>query len=217
MEKTFTVQDQFSETVSRYVSREMGKGKDPRRAMSRIMVDWLFQAMKAAPPEDADEIVLYLMGLVRLNTPKTSRKRAAVVNEMRDTLALLIVRKINYKGARTANTADASKIAKKYVNARRFSAGFLKSGFHPALRELRKSSPDKYPRYKKHPPGELIPFTMTPNEITLAASNFATFIAERYPHAFEQGAATVNARFSQYLLDDMIAEQNAAGLNAKSA
>jgi len=218
MEKTFSVQDQFSETISRYVSREMGKGKDPRRSMRRIMVDWLFKAMTHAPPEDANEIVLYLMGLTRLRSGGTRKKRAAAVNEMRDTLALLIVRKSNYNGARSANSVDASRIAKKYVTARKFSAGFLKSGFFPALRALRTSPKgEKGPRYKKHPPGELVPFKQTADEITLAATNFATYIAERYPNAFEQGMPAVIERFTGYLQADMLAEQAAAGLTTSKA
>ena len=218
MEKTFSVQDQFSDTVARYVSREMGKGKDPRRSMRRIMVDWLFKAMENTPPAQKDEIVFYYMGLTRLSG-KTRRKRAAVVHEMQDTLALAIVRSGKYKkwNAKSLSNIEASKMAKKYVAARRFSTGFHKAGFFPALKELKSGfNNEKGPRYTKNPPGELVPFRMTPNEITLAATNFATFIAEKYPNAFEQGMPAVIQRLTGFLQKDMIDEMKAANLDAKA-
>ena len=216
MAKTFSVQDQFSDTVSRYVSREMGKGKDPRRSMIRIMTDWVFKAMAHAPPADTDDIVLYYMGLTRLSG-KTRRKRAAIVHEMQDTLALAIVRSGKYKQyqGRGLPNLEASKMAKKYVGARRYSAGLLRSGFFPALRALKASTKgEKGPKYKKSPPGALIPFKETANELTLGAINFATYIAEQYPDAFEQGMPAVIDRFTTYLHEDMIKEQQAAGLAA---
>lgn len=220
MEKTFSVQDQFSDTVARYVSREMGKGKDPRRSMRRIMADWLFQAMNHAPPADTSEIVAYLMQPAKGKENRMGpyrRKRSKVVHEMQNTLALLIVRSGKYpkRDASNLSSIEANKMAKKWVNSRKFSAGFLKAGFFPPIRELREPNKEKGPRYK-NAPGALIPFKLTPNEITLAATNFATFIAEKYPNAFEQGMPAVIQRLTGFLQKDMIDEMKAANLDAKA-
>ena len=175
--------------------------------------------MLHTPPAETDEIVFYYMALTRL-TGKTRRKRAAIVHEMQDTLALAIVKsgKIEKWNAKGLPNLEASKMAKKYIGARRYSAGFLKAGFFPALRALQTGPKgEKGPRYRKHPPGELIPFKMTADEITLGATNFATFIAEKYPDAFEKGMPAVIEKLTYFLQIDMLAEQEAAGLTTSKA
>ena len=215
MTNTFTIQNEFADTISRYVSREIGKGKDPRRSMARIMVDWLFQAMKHTPPSGTDEIVQYLMQKARVRSTTTRRKRAKVVNDMKDTMALVIIRHNNYKGARSLSNLELSKLAKKFVSRRVFSAGLLKSGFFPAIRALRKNPKQRGPDYKKSPTGRLTPFAYSSDGITLAATNFAKKIAEIYPNAFEDGMSSVSSRFATYLADDMAAELAAAELSKK--
>lgn len=175
---------------------------------------WLLNAMQATTKADRDDIQLYLMGLTRLKVSGKVRrkKKAKVVEEMAGTLALLIVRKTNYKGAKTASARDAARIARSYVNARKFSSGYLKSGFNPGLRSLRTSANEKTPRYKDLPGsfGEEI----TADNIRLTAENFAAAIAKKFPDAFEKGAKELAERLGAFLQDDMLTEQSIAGLEA---
>ncbi len=225
MEKTFAVQNDFSDTVRRYVEREMGKGKDPRKTMARLMVAWLLNALSHTPREDGNEIYMYLTGLTRLSEPKTRRKRAKVVDEFRNTLAAAIINHRDYKGARAmrkaGNVSGYYQLARKYANARKFSAGLHQAGFMTGVRFLRRMTSvrvgqmEKTPKYKHEPGG--IESYYSPNQLRLEASNFAKIIAEIAPNAFEQGAAKTAMFFNQFLQDDQLAEMKTAGLNAKRA
>ncbi len=224
MEKTFAVQNDFSDAVTRYLQREQGKGKDIIRTMNRIMSYWLLNAMRRVPRESREEIGAYLMTKVSTGTrlPATRRKRAAVVEEMRNTMAAIIINKTDYGNARALRKAGNStgyfQLARTYQRRRQFSGGFLKSGFLEGLR-VRRAPTDgsKPPNYRKHATGDSPAPTVTPNEIAMQVSNFAGLIGELFPGAFNDGLAELNARLSSLMLQDLLTGANTAGLNAKRA
>jgi hypothetical protein len=219
MEQLFKIDDSFSDTVARYVRREMMKGKDPRKTMARLMVHWLLNALKNTPREDGNEIYLYLTGQMRLANPRqTRRKRAAVVEEMRNTMALAIINNINYKGARGVKGTAYYQLAKKYAQARKFSAGLHQAGFMTGVRFLRRmgyvrADGPKTPKYR-HEPGS-IETNFSPDNLTIEATNFAKIIAEIAPNAFTTGANEVAMMFNRYIAEDMAKDQLRAGLNVK--
>ncbi len=220
MEKIFAVQNDFSGSVSRYLAREAGKGKDIVRTMDRLMGYWLLNAMKniKSPKSSRDQIRAYLMQKVR-NTPMpaTRRKRAAVVDEMRNTMAMMIVAAKNIKGARTAKGSQGYKIARNFRNQSVFSSGYIKSGFLPGLRKRRAGTDGStLPRYGKYP-GDSPDAISTPDEISMRVTNFAQMSGELFPGAFDEGLVELNARTSQWLLQDLLNGQNNAGLNSKRA
>ncbi len=213
MEETFTVTNDFSETISAYVSREAGKGKEPVRILRRLMSYWLLNALKRTDRADAAGIVSELMTKTRIRGSRKKRK-SKLYEDMRDTLAVLYVLKTNYKGAKTAKEADLYKIAKRFVASRKFSSGLHRAGFVPALRSLRTSAGERLPRYKNEP-GEMAKQTETVDGVSIEATNFAKIIAEIAPNAFEDGGAELAQRLSGYLLQDMLDAQRAAGLLVK--
>ena len=210
MAETFTVTNTFSETVSSYVSRELGKGKDPVRVLRRLMSYWLLNALKNTKREDATEIVAELMTKTRIRGTRKKRQ-SKLYQDMRDTFAVLLVLKTNYKGAKTAKAADLFKIAKKFVANRKFSSGLHRAGFVPALKSLRTRPGERLPRYKNEP-GEMAKITETDDVTSIIATNFAKVIAEIAPNAFEEGGAELQQKLSGYLISDMLDAQKAAGL-----
>lgn len=220
MEKLFSVQENFSETVARYVSRESGLGKDPIRTMNRIMSMWLLNAMKAVVGKKSsrEQIQAYMMRKIRdTPMPATRRKRAAVVGEMRNTMAMMVALKHNVKGIRQARGSEGYKIARGVKNSAVFSSGYLKSGFLPGLRARHgKTDGSPMPRYRK-PAGDSPPPEIGPNEIKMMVTNFAGMIGELFPGAFEAGALETSKRLSDFLIEDALKAQRDAGLNAKRA
>lgn len=219
MEKLLSVQENFSVTVANYVRREMMRGKDPRKTMARLMVNWLLNALKNTPKGDGNEIYLYLTGQTKLdNSRQTRRKRAGVVSEMRNTLALAIINNTNYKGARNIKGTSYYQLAKKYAQARKFSAGLHQAGFMTGVRFLRRmgyvrASGEKTPKYR-HEPGS-IETNFSPDNLTIEATNFAKIIADIAPNAFENGARELQGYLQTYLANDLVTEMNRTGLNAK--
>lgn len=223
MENLLVVQENFSETVARYVSREMGLGKDPRRTMERLMGNWVVNALVATPRANKDAIRSHWMGPFskpgsRLARTRKARSKAA--QEMAETAALVYIRHINYKeskgslGAKSLPFAQLLKLARKFVSRRVFSGGIHRAGYMPAIRVLRQKAGDRPPRYKNEP-GTEPQWTMTPDQMSIEVTNFAKIIEQIAPNAFENGATTLQGYLASYLTNDIIDGMRNAGLNAK--
>lgn len=214
MENLLTVQENFSDTVSRYVSRELGKGKDLRKTMERLMGYWVLNALKNTAKAKREEIIAYYMQSARGRLPKTRKGRSKAAHEMSETLAIVIIRHINYEGARFMSFEDTRKKARVWIGRRAFAAGVHRAGFLPALRVLRKSAGERLPRFR-HESGTPPEWTETPDQVALAVTNFTKVIGEIAPLAFESGGMELQGFLGAYLSADLIKEMNNAGLNAK--
>jgi len=214
MENLLAVEEKFSETVSRYLSREMGKGKDARKTMERLMGDWVIKALVITKRAERANIKSQLMAPYRGRIPTTRAKRSKLAHEMAETNALVHIRHINYKGARGLSFAELRKLARVYVARRMFAAGLHRAGYMPALRKLRRSAGERPPRYKNEP-GTEPRWTDTPESLTLEVMNFAKVIAVISPQAFELGAKGTQATIAGWLSEDLLKQMNRAGLNAK--
>lgn len=195
-----------------------GLGKDPVKSMNMVMSYWLLNAMRtvAGPKSSRAQITAYMMRKIRdTPLPASRRKRAAVVDEMRNTMAMLIAAKKNIKGFRQAKGSQGYKIARGIRNAASFSSGYLRFGFMEGLKARQTRGEGQMPRYRK-PAGSSPPPQITEDQIRMEVTNFASVIGELFPNAFEVGAIELLGRLNAIILADMIKAQNAAGLTAKS-
>ena len=214
MENLLAVEEKFSETVSRYLSREAGKGKDMRKTMERLMGNWVLNALVITKRAEKANIKSQLMAPYRGRIPTTRAKRSKLAHEMAETNALVHIRHINYKGARGLSFAELRKLARVYIARRVFAAGLHRAGYIPALRKLRRSAGERPPRYKNEP-GTEPQWPDTPESLPLEVMNFAKVIATISPMAFEHGATKLQGFLAGYLSKDLTDEMNRAGLNAK--
>ncbi len=222
MAELFTVSDEFSGTISRYVSGKVALGRDPVAIMNRVMSYWLLNAMKSVKKADRGAVAARLMEKFGTGSklPATRRKRAKVVNEMQNTRAAVLINMLDYGNARALRKAgDATgyfRLAKLWMMRRQFATGYHKSGFLEGLR-VRRAPTDgsKPPRYTKYPTGESPAPTVTADWIRMEVTNMAGMIAELFPNAFEVGAMELTSRLTGLMMADMIKAQNTAGLNAK--
>ena len=221
MAELFSVSDEFSGTISRYVASKVAIGRDPMAIMNRVMAYWLLNAMKSVKKADRAEVLQILMNKRGIGSklPATRRKRAKVVNEMQNTFAAAKINIIDYGNARALRKAgDATgyfRLAKLFTARRQFATGYHKSGFLEGLRARRAPTDgSKPPRYTKYPTGESPAPTATADWIRMEVTNMAGLIAELFPGAFEVGAMELTARLSGLMMEDMLKAQRAAGLNA---
>jgi hypothetical protein len=218
MENLLVVQENFSETVTRYLTREMLAGKDVRKTMERIMGYWVLNALKVTRKAAKEDIRNHWMApYTKKGTrpPRTRKARSKMAHEMEETQALVVVRFINYKGiGRTATFAELKKLARTFVARRVFSAGIHRAGYIPALRRLRQAAGERPPKYKNEP-GTEPQFTETPDTLALSVTNFAKVIAEIAGEAFTYGGVELQGKLAAYLTEDIIKAMNRSGLNAK--
>jgi hypothetical protein len=217
MENLMVVNEMFSETVARYVSREMDLGKDPRRTMTRLMGNWVLNALVATPRADKKAIRTHWTSTyTKLGTrpPRTRKKRSKKAHEMAETQALVYIRMIDYEGAKSLAFDELRLLARKFVSRRVFSGGVHRAGYIPALRVLRKPAGERPPRYKNEP-GTEPQWTMTPDQLSVEVTNFAKIIQEIAPEAFEIGATKLQGYLASYLTNDIVNGMKNAGLNAK--
>ena len=218
MENLMVVNEMFSETVARYVSREMGLGKDPRRTMERLMGNWVLNALVATKRADKNAIRGHWTSPFTKNgtrPPRTRKARSKKAHEMAETQALVYIRHINYQGvAKSLPYAELLKLARTFVSRRVFSGGIHRAGYMPAIRVLRQKAGDRPPRYKNEP-GTEPQWTMTPDQLSVEVTNFAKIIEQIAPNAFEIGATKLQGYLASYLTNDIVNGMKNAGLNAK--
>lgn len=217
MENLFTVQENFSDTVTRYLTREALKGKDVRKTMERLMGNWVLNALKRTKRANKEAIKAHWMApFTKKGTrpPRTRKARSKMAHEMEETTALVAIRRMNYKEARSLPFAELRKLARIFVARRVFAAGMHRAGYIPALRKLRTSAGERPPRYKNEP-GTEPQWTQTADMIALEVMNFAKVIKDIAPNAFKDGGVELQGHIAAWITKDLLAEMNKAGLNAK--
>ena len=217
MENLFVVQENFSDTVTRYLTREALKGKDVRKTMERLMGNWTLNALKRTKRANKEAIKAHWMSPYTKNgtrPPRTRKARSKMAHEMEETTALVAIRRMNYKEARFLPFAELRKLARIFVARRVFAAGLHRAGYIPALRKLRTSAGERPPRYK-HEPGTEPQWTQTEDMIALEVMNFAKVIKDIAPNAFNDGGVELQGYIAAWITKDLMTEMNRAGLNAK--
>ena len=145
--------------------------------------------------------------------------------EWRETMALLRVLKYTNLKATRGKKDQLYIEARKYMNRRRYATGVHRGGFKPAFKRLgppiKGANLGRIPKYDKFTTGDILfnpeGETPTADQMSIIVTNYAKVIEKIAPKAFEYAMKEVAILFNGYLIQDMIKEQMAAGLNAKKS
>lgn len=221
----FRVTNYFNDTVSRYLSREAERGKDTWRSLHRMMRMWVSFAANKIPRGKEDDISRYYHQKFRNSKTIRRKKRSAAFMEWRETMALLRVLKYTNLKATRGKKDQLYIEARKYMNRRRYATGVHRGGFKPAFKRLgppiKGANLGRIPKYDKFTTGDILfnpeGETPTADQMSIIVTNYAKVIEKIAPKAFEYAMKEVAILFNGYLIQDMIKEQMAAGLNAKKS
>jgi hypothetical protein len=211
-----TVTNNFSPALARAFSESRMK-PDLARAVDRIMTHWVSFAMAKMYPAQRAAIKTRLEGRAAKakfdqgRTIKTGKaSKSARYLALRHSLAAYIVWSTNweYKGEPARNMSPERFYAAvgRYIGARQFSAGYLRSGMRPALNtfRVRLGMAARDPQYKKHPlvgrakaaqPSERVP--------TAEVENWAGGILEKFPNAFLDSLPEIEAEVTKWIAENL--------------
>ena len=218
MAALFTVHANLVENMEAYLAyQKASRGRTEMQTLQRVMGYWISFAMAKVRRADREQIMLYLMGKTRLAKtlkPKTRRKAAARNEILKNTLAIAIVVKTDYrKRGRAARGPELYKLTEKYIKARGFAAGHHRAGFIPALLVLKEPRDKSLPVYRRGLAGRISFTPPSVDEMTITVENWAKAIAEIAPDAFEQATRDLENRLGDYLEIARREAMKAAGLN----
>lgn len=218
-DKLFTVQDGFSDCVSRYVSREAAKGKDSWKTLERIMRMWVSFAASKVKRGNKPEIYDYYTSKFRVSKSIKRKKRSALFMDFRESYALLRILRWN-KPLRKASPGDKLYMeARKYTRRKQYAVGLHRGGFKPAFKKLgppvKGANLGTVPKYDKFTTGD-IEFKptgkpLTADELSITVTNYAKVIHEIAPNAFEYSMKEISDLFNGYMYQDMIKANIEAG------
>ena len=223
---TFDVIDEFNPALVRAFAESRLK-PDVSRAVDRIMAQWVSFAMAKMYPAQKAEIKQRLEARAmkakfhhaQRRTTKTGREsKSARYQMLKDSLAAYIVWATNwrYKGqpARSMTPDQFYAAVGRYIGARQYSTGYLRSGMRPALNTFRvrlgipardvKYRRGEVGRAKRADPSERIP--------TAEAENFAGGILEKFPRAFLDSLPEVEAIVTRWIGENIAQRARAQGL-----
>lgn len=215
----FTLENEFLNCISRYISRESSRGKNAWGTLERVMRMWVSFAAAKVPRGNAKQIEDFYTGKFRHSKTIKRKKQSRLFMEYRESMALLFIL-LYYKEKRTGAKGDQLYLeARKYMNKRKYAVGVHRGGFKPAFARLgnpvRGTNLGKTPVYKNFLTGEIMfsPIGKSPtaDEISITVTNFAKVIEEIAKVVFDKGMAEITELFNGYMLADMVKEQKAAG------
>lgn len=226
------IQDEFSPALVRAFSESRLK-PDLARAINRIMGQWVSYAMAKIPKADQTRIRSRLMGpatkakfqVGKVRVTKTGREsKGKRYLELKDSLAAYIVWATNWKskrfpgGVRQLSADQFYAAVGKYVGARQFSAGYLKSSLKPALNAFRRGAgqAERLPRYNQGMgKGEVGSAKLArPAETVLAAEveGYVEAILEVAPNAFVDSLPEIEATVRQWIEENLAERAAREGL-----
>jgi len=242
----FEVINEFNPSLLRALNESRLK-PDMARAVNRIMATWVGFAMNKMYSAQKAEIKSRLEGRAtrakfEVATGKGPIKRGrggaesknARYQLLKNSLAAYIVWSQNYTGklgskkkgyrsvtARPASAQDFYALVGKYIAARQYSAGYLRSGMRPALNTFRVrlglvardakyrkpvSTGGEVGRAKKAEPDERIP--------TAEVENWATGILEKFPNAFTDSLPEMEAQVQRWIVENLAERAREQGIAA---
>ena len=200
-------------------------------SLRKIFGWWIREALSRIPKGSREKIESDLMKIIRprkfsrlpAKNTKKAKRAADLYNTYQGTLAVAIVRKLNYRGARHMRTRQQEpefyRIVNAYVQRKKFGANIHKAGQIPGLVGTRSAGGYQQfvrPITRKGLPGS---FSETVAERTaeFLANNFAAAkdgdgVQRLAPRAYEDAMRAVIARIEGYILEDVRRAAAAAGL-----
>jgi hypothetical protein len=227
----FQIQNDFSPALARAFSDSRLK-PDLTKAINRIMGQWVSYAMAKIPKADQTRIRSRLMApatkakfkVGKTRVTKTGREsKGKRYLELKDSLAAYVVWATNWKskkfpgGVRQLSTEQFYAAVGKYVGARQFSAGYLKSSLKPALNAFRARAgqAERLPRYGKGQVGSAK--LAQPAEMILLAEveGYVEAILEVAPGAFADSLPEIEATVRQWIEENLAERAIREGLEVR--
>jgi hypothetical protein len=230
---TFEVINEFNPALIRAYSESRIR-PDLARATNQVMKFWVSFAMEKMYPAQRAAIKSRLEaqatrakfrvatggGPVKMG--KRGENKSARYLLLKNSVAAYIVWSTNWKwGGQPARTMDPQRFyaaVGRYIGARQFSVGYLRSGMRPGLNTFRaklglaardvKYKRGEVGRAKEATPNERIP--------TAEVENFAGGIIEKFPRAFLDALPQVEDEVNRWIVANLAKRGRDAGLNVTS-
>lgn len=210
----------LSAAIGAWAEDRSARGKDFQDSLRKVMKAWVFAAYDLVKPGDKAKIQRDLMKIItgysRIKPGKRHRASKAA-DEMRGTLAARLVWLLDWKGARGAKAGAFYRLAKKFLNARVFSANIHRAGFFATF-DLVHGRPagTSGPRYKKSPVGDSSESVLD-DAAEIISENFASAhngigITGLAGSAFESTLPNVIKIFRRYAMEAELARAQKRGV-----
>jgi hypothetical protein len=228
----FQIQNDFSPALARAFSDSRMK-PDLTKAINRIMGQWVSYAMKKIPVADQAQIRSRLMApatkakfkVGKVKRTATGREsKAKRYQELKDSLAAYVVWAQNWKskkyapsGVRQLSTDQFYAAVGRYVGARQFSAGYLKSSLKPALNafRVRAGQEERLPKYRKGPVGSAKLARQNETILLAEVEGYVQAILQVRPNAFLESLPEVEATVRQWIEENLAERAIREGLEVR--
>ncbi len=227
MRLQISMQDEFSPALLRAFSDSRLR-PDLARAVNLIMKMWVSFAIAKIPAAKKETIKSYLdapatrtkwrRGSIKARTKVRISQRPRY-EMLRKSLAAHIVWVTNYKNAKAMTAEKFYATVGKYMGARQYSRGYLKSGLYPALNMFRAKlgQAERTARYTKHgPPGEAKKAEKQESIPTAEVENWAEGILKIAPEAFAQSLPEIEREVQKLIVQNLAERAQREGLAAKT-
>lgn len=225
MRLQISIQDEFSPALLRAFDDSRLR-PDIVKAVNQIMKMWVSFAIAKIPAAKKDTIKSYL------DAPATrskwrrgsikARKKVRISQRpryemLRRSLAAHIVWATNYKGARDMTAEKFYATVGKYMGARQYSRGYLKSGLYPALNAFRArlGQSERTARYKR-PAGEAKKAEKQEAIPTAEVQDWAEGILKVAPEAFTASLPEITREVQKWIAQNLAERAEREGLSAKT-
>ncbi|TXH15736.1 MAG: hypothetical protein E6R03_06700 [Hyphomicrobiaceae bacterium] len=231
----FVIENNFSPALARAFADSRLK-PDLAKAINRIMSQWVSYAMAKIPAGDRSRIKSRLMatasrakfkvGVVRRT--KTGKESSGKrYRELKNSLAAYIVWATNWKtkafpaGVRQLSADQFYAAVGKYVGARQFSVGYLRSSLKPALNAFRARAGQatRLPQYHggqgKGEVGSAKPAQPTETILEAEVEGYVEAILDVAPNAFSDSLPEIEATVRAWIAENLAERARREGLQAR--
>jgi hypothetical protein len=227
---TFEVVNEFNPALLRAFS-ESRLRLDIARAVNEVMKFWVSFAMNKMYPAQRAAIKSRLEAqatkakfqVAQRRVTKTGKEsKAARYQMLKNSVAAYIVWATNwkYKGqpARTMTPDQFYVAVGRYIAARQFSVGYLRSGMRPALNTFRArlGQQARDVKYRRGEVGTAKRADLNERIPTAEVENFAGGIIEKFPRAFIDALPEVEAEVQRWIVRNLAERARGQGLNVTS-
>lgn len=231
---------EFSAGLARMLN-DSRSNQDMERVINRIMAHWVSFAMNKMYAADRAAIKARLEARarkakfdpgVRKIGKRGKESGDARYQLLRDSVAAYIVYATNWTGklgskkngrrsvvARNASPGDFYALVGRYIGARQFSSGYLRSGLRPGLNTFRvplglAARDAKYP--KTGPPGSA-KRAMAGERVPMAeVVDWASGILEKFPTAFSDSLPEIEALVNRWITQNLAERAAKQGFTASA-
>jgi len=221
------VQNNFSPALARAFSDSRLK-PDLSRAINRIMAQWVSYAMAKIKVADKAAVKSRLMSRatkakfkvgVRKTTATGKESKGKRYQELKDSVAAYIVWATNWRRSgvpvRQMSADEFYAAVGKYIGARQFSTGYLRSSLRPALSEfrVRAGQSERLPRYERGNVGSAKKAVPTDRILLAEVEGYVEAILDVSPNAFADSLPEITATVEAWITNNLAERAAAEGFD----